>query len=201
MLIEQWKDIKGYKGLYQVSNLGNVKSLDRIVHTKTGNQKWKSKVISKSIFGLYYGFNICKNGKKKKIHFHRLVAQAFLPNPNNKKEVNHINGDKLDNRVENLEWVTRQENAKHAYDTGLINVDFSFKRIYCVELDRYFKTIKSFCEYLKENGYYKNRSVKSIQTMIKTKYNNSFLYDIGLHIEYCSEHNIDTELLKYEEVK
>ena len=99
---EVWKDIRGYEGLYQVSNVGRVKRV------KTGR-------ILKGIFS-GYGYvqvDLSKEGCTSKKLIHRLVAQAFIPNVDNKLEVNHINEDKTNNRVDNLEWVTRKENNNH----------------------------------------------------------------------------------------
>lgn len=110
---EIWKDIDGYEGLYQVSNLGNVKSL-----TNRSNHK-EEKILKLNTNGKYYLVNICKNTKKKTLLIHRLVAKAFIDNPNNLPQINHINGNKLDNRVENLEWCTCRENIIHSIKTGL----------------------------------------------------------------------------------
>ena len=111
---EIWKDIKGYEGKYQVSNKGNIKSL------KQFNKRGVDLIIKlgKNNTG-YTIVRLTKNNKLKTPLVHRLVAQAFIPNPDNKPQVNHKNGNKADNTVENLEWVTRSENQKHAYETGL----------------------------------------------------------------------------------
>ena len=121
MTDEIWKPISGYEGVYEVSNLGRVRSCDRIVVCNDGRKyKRKGKVLRQSYdANKYYKVALCKNGKQKNFSVHRLVAQAFIPNPENKLTVNHKNGDKLDNRVENLEWATREENMQHAYDNGL----------------------------------------------------------------------------------
>lgn len=101
---EVWKDIKGYEGLYQVSNLGRVKSLN--FHRTGKEQILKSDCQRRGYF--YVTLYNNKRGIKKSIH--RLVAEAFIPNPHNKPSVDHINTDRTDNRVENLRWATYLEN-------------------------------------------------------------------------------------------
>lgn len=116
---EVWKDIPGYEGLYQVSNIGNVKSLSRIVRANTcGVRTIPEKVLTpcKGSTG-YLIVVLCKNGKHKSINIHRLVAISFIPNPDNLKEVNHRNEIKTDNMVSNLEWCDRKYNAN--YGTGV----------------------------------------------------------------------------------
>ena len=111
MAYEIWKDVKGYEGLYQVSNTGKVKSLHY------GKEKLLADRFDKKG---YLSVRLFKNGKSKTFKVHRLVAQTYIVNPYNKGQVNHINGVKTDNRIENLEWCTNYENCVHAHSNGLV---------------------------------------------------------------------------------
>jgi len=115
--MEIWKDIEGYENKYQVSNLGNVKSLE----TWAGDRYIRrEKILKNNLCGNgYYYVCLSKNGKVKKYKVNRLVAQAFIPNIDNKPFTNHIDGNKLNNCVDNLEWCTQSENMKHASMMGL----------------------------------------------------------------------------------
>ena len=117
---EIWKDIKDYEGLYQISNYGNVKSLPKERRNRRGVYIQKEKLLSLTNTSTgYKKVELVKDGKRKGFKVHRLVAQAFIPNPDEKPQVNHIDGDKTNNYVDNLEWVTASENSIHAYNTGL----------------------------------------------------------------------------------
>lgn len=110
---EIWKDVKGYEGLYQISNFGRVKSLvykGKIKELQTDKNGYARTSLWKK-----------NNGSLKQVH--RLVAIAFIPNPQNKSQVNHIDGNKKNNNVNNLEWVTPSENSIHAYRMGLRTVN------------------------------------------------------------------------------
>lgn len=109
-MIEEWRDVKGYEGYYQVSNLGNVKSLDRVVSTG----RYHGRVMKYSLTPKGYKIVwLTKNSKRKGVSVHRLVALAFVSNPENKPIVNHLDEDKANNRFDNLEWVTNIENMNY----------------------------------------------------------------------------------------
>lgn len=111
---EIWKDIKGWEGLYQISNKGRVKSLTKV--TKFGNRlKVNKEMILKPTIGKrgYYTVNFFDGDRSKTATLHRLIAEAFIPNPENKPCIDHINTIKTDNRIENLRWVTNKENCNN----------------------------------------------------------------------------------------
>lgn len=110
---EIWKDIEGYEGLYQVSNQGNVRSLDRIVNAPNGVRTSKGKVLTQYKCGNYSKVTLSKSSKYKTYDVHHIVAKAFIPNPNNYPQVNHKNENRYDNRAENLEWCTAKYNANY----------------------------------------------------------------------------------------
>lgn len=122
---EEWKDVVGYEGLYQVSNRGKVKVLKRNPIDRIGRKRYFPEKILSVCYGKSekYGYGHVtlhdNNGRQERVWVHRLVAKAFIPNPEGKPQVNHINGDKRDNTVSNLEWCTIRENLIHAFKTGL----------------------------------------------------------------------------------
>lgn len=113
--MEEWRDVPGYEGFYQISSLGRLRSLDR----ESGGKKYSGKIISSKRRSGYIVDILCKDGVRKTCRRHRLVAEAFLPNPEEKPEVNHIDGNKINNCIDNLEWATHRENTEHAWVTGL----------------------------------------------------------------------------------
>ena len=139
---EIWKDIEGYEGYYQISNMGRVRSVERTIITKNGvARRYKKKQMKIFHDGGGYCFVVLsKEGECKKKKVHRLVALAFIPNPEGKEEINHKNEKKDDNRVENLEWMTRKENVN--YGTGVIrSAKTRGKKVKCVETGKiYFST-------------------------------------------------------------
>ncbi|MBP2644545.1 MAG: hypothetical protein H6Q67_2432 [Firmicutes bacterium] len=120
---EEWRPVAGYENLYEVSNLGRIRSLKRA--TTSG------KIIIDYV-NTRNGYSytcLCKENKKHSFRIHVLVANAFLPKEMGKNQVNHKNGDKNDNRVVNLEWCSQSENMKHAYKLGLEKITWEKKVI------------------------------------------------------------------------
>lgn len=124
---EVWESVVGYVGIYEVSNFGRVKSVNR------PNEIFLKIILEKG----YQKVSLNKNGKKFKASVHRLIAQSFIPNPENKPQVNHINGIRNDNRIENLEWCTRSENIKHSYDILKRKSNGGFKKESCKKVAQY----------------------------------------------------------------
>jgi hypothetical protein len=122
---EIWKPVNGYEGKYAVSSEGRIKSLPYVCEGRWGKAHMKGKVLQ-PVTNTHNGYcYICLVGDKRKkttCRYHRIVAEAFIPNPDNKPCVNHIDGDKHNNHPSNLAWVTHSENTTHAYDSGLMNV-------------------------------------------------------------------------------
>ncbi len=117
---ETWRDIQGYEGLYQVSDTGRVRSVDRSEQFKR-NGKISHRIRHGRFLGQtadkhgYLRVHLAKDGKCKRFFVHRLVATAYISKPDDKPQVNHMNGNRTDNRVCNLEWVSAQENVCHAF--------------------------------------------------------------------------------------
>ena len=117
---EVWKDVSGYEGLYKISNYGRVMIMSRFQDKGRFSHfsKQRTKLQFKNQRG-YLRIGLIKNGKNKNFSVHRLVAEAFIPNPENKEQINHIDGNKENNHTSNLEWCTGKENCTHAFKNGL----------------------------------------------------------------------------------
>ena len=158
--MENWKDIKGYEGFYQVSDCGNVRSLERDVYCQDGtfHHHVEEKILVSCVNGRgYANVNLYKNGKRKNILIHRLVAMAFIPNPENKPMINHKDENPLNNCVDNLEWCTASYNANYGTRNERIIQNhrrYKFgdspraKAIFCEELNKKFDCIASAQEEL-----------------------------------------------------
>ena len=171
---EIWRDIEGYEGLYQVSNLGRVKS--------NYNKNRKTILKNRVNRGRYFTVLLYKNKRSKNFSVHRLVALTFIPNPENKTQVNHIDGNKLNNRAKNLEWVTASENQIHAYATGLQpkpeDRDKGRKKVKCLENKIIFKS-------LREAGLYMGN--KEATSYISKACNGKLKTAYGYHWEFVGE--------------
>lgn len=161
---EQWIDIKGYEGYYKVSNLGRVKSVERLIsynHSISGyiTRTFPEKILyPRAAKNGYMKVTLSTQDKgAKKFTIHRLVAEAFIENPEDKPTVNHKDGNKENNKVDNLEWSTISENIKHAYNSNLMKSydkgrDSIRKKIDMFDLQgnliKTFDSIKEACEEL-----------------------------------------------------
>lgn len=135
--IEEWRPIVDYEGFYEVSNLGNLHSVDRVIHRDSvqGDMLIHGRLIYPTPTPKgYMRVQLSKQGRRRNHMVHVLVAKTFIPNPENKPEVNHDDGIKSNNKVGNLLWATQSENQQHAYDTGL-KKSVVKHRIRCIELD------------------------------------------------------------------
>ena len=118
MVDEAWKPISGWEGLYEISNCGRVKSLARM--TSTGNRSVSERVLKHNVMKGYHCVTLQYDGRVKVYRVHRLVMDAFGgKQPSEEYQVNHIDGDKSNNSIDNLEWVTPKENTDHAFNSGL----------------------------------------------------------------------------------
>lgn len=122
---EEWRPVKGFEGLYEVSNMARVRSLSWTQIHWTGKPFTKKERIFKfrqPKTNRYVFVGLTRNGVEEHYSLHRVYMEHWVPNPDNKRDINHKNGIKWDNRPENLEWATRSENVKHAVLTGLLPV-------------------------------------------------------------------------------
>jgi len=123
----KWRAIKGYEGLYEVSNTGLVRALSKRVDSGKCHRTWKEHIKSYGVDAKgYLRVSLSKNGVNRTHKVHRLVAEAFIPNPDNLPQVNHIDGHKTHNTVSNLAWCNQNENMRHACITGLKRNDGEF---------------------------------------------------------------------------
>ena len=152
--VEIWKDYKNYEGLYQASNLGRVRSLDRWVSSKNGSMQFiKGRILKLGNHNQgYLSVNLCKNNKVKTYLVHRIIAETFLPNPDNLPCVNHKDEDKTNNSVVNLEWCTYEYNnnygtANERMSKSLTNNIYTSREVDVYDLDMNFiETLPSLAE-------------------------------------------------------
>ena len=150
---EIWKEIPGYEGYFEVSNLGNFRSKDRMVPYKSGGalRKYPGKFLKvEQMQDGYQRIVLMKDAIKKRYMCHSLVALAFIPNPNNLEQVNHKDGVRNNNCISNLEWCTNTENQHHALEVlgKTMKGKTNSHAVYCKELDRIFPSMKQAVEFL-----------------------------------------------------
>jgi hypothetical protein len=173
--MEQWRDVT-HNANYLVSDTGKVR--------RRGSDKDHSMYKKKG----YLVIDLYENGQRSKNRVNRLVAEAFIPNPDNKPEVNHKDGDKSNNCVSNLEWVTKKENCRHAWDNGLVKPSYSMlgkknpnggrkgKPIRVVETGEVFNTLKECEEAINGNNRHINDCLRGRQNTHR-----------GFHFEYVND--------------
>jgi len=166
--MENWKPVKDYEGFYEVSDLGRVRSVSRMINSGIKHNSEtlkKGKVLKNNLKrNGYLTCDLSKNNVVKTKTIHRLIADAFLEKVEGKNYVNHKNAIKTDNRAKNLEWVTCKENARHAIDMGLIPEPLQCKRILCVEAKLEFKSSVEAARWLNET---KHNHTKNILVMAR----------------------------------
>ena len=164
MMNEIWKPVKNYVGLYMVSNLG------RVMNCRTG------RILKEQLHERgYLRVTLSKNGKQKMFKVHRLVMIAFVGYVEGKDQVNHIDGDKSNNRLDNLEWCTQSDNMKHAYDNGLAKSKKKVRAIRCIETGEIYKNAADASRQL---GYDRSGILRTAQGVYETLY--------GYHFKFVS---------------
>ena len=156
--MEIWKAVKDYEGLYEVSNTGRVRSLERKVRSGKGcpTRTLRGAVMRPQVSRGYVRLMLCKDGKRKWHSVHRLVAMAFLPNPEELAVINHLDGNKGNNHIGNLQWCTPSENALHAFRTGLsvatehsrvARIKANSRRVRCLDDGKEFSQLSEAARY------------------------------------------------------
>ena len=167
--MEIWKDVVGYEEYYEVSSEGNVRSKDRWVNNKGTIEFRKGRVLKQCDNRGYKLVTLCKDAFPFKAKVHRLVADAFIPNPDNKPEVDHINGDRGDNRAENLRWCTKTENMRNSVTKKKLS-DLKSKPVYMVCADGTVMVFKSLLECSEQTSITRNTLYTSLNGKELTNY-------------------------------
>lgn len=175
--MEIWKDIEGFEGFYQISNYGEVRSLDRF----DGIRNLKGNILKQNLKqNGYLQVGLRKQGKRKWFSVHRLVAKHFIPNPDKLPQVNHIDSNKQNNTVDNLEWVTAKANYKHAEQNGLMNPPKGENHPCYGLYGERSKSAKKVVRYNKETG-----ETKLYNAKILAKYDG---FDVTSVSKCCNKH-------------
>ena len=178
--MEIWKDVPGYVGLYQISNYGRVKSVFRNEICGNMNRKRNEKILKPSLRKRYYFVSLSKNGIKYNAVIHRLVAAAFIPNPDNKPCIDHIDGDRTNNHADNLRWVTAKENsnnynAPNTYKGKKINKGGKAVLQYDLE-GNFIKEWVTTMEIQRQLNYHRSNISNCCNGLVKTAYNYIWRY-------------------------
>lgn len=180
-MLEEWRDIEGFDD-YQVSNLGTVKCKDRYIKTAIGAKLLKERLIALNVQRTGYVTVYMKDNSVvwKTVSVHRLVAITFIPNPEKKREVNHIDGDKANNCLDNLEWATPSENQRHSRARGLNRSDMNplCRKVRCIQTRQEFNSIQECARYYKVN-------TETIRKRLNSPVNKRILK--GLDFEYIEK--------------
>lgn len=167
--MENWKDVVGYEGFYEVSDLGRVRRKETLVKTgirHSDYRKVQSTILKQHIKRGYYTVDLSKNNVVRTITVHRLVAKAFCENPDGKNVVNHINAIKTDNRAVNLEWCTDRENKDHALRNGLYE-SHRKKPVRCKQLNMTFNGSYEAADYINRTYFKGSKQVKGMASKIR----------------------------------
>lgn len=168
--METWKQVKNYEGIYEVSSYGRVRSVDRYVnsairHNTSVFREGKMLKQNKKRNG-YLTVDLCKNGTVKTITVHKIVAEAFLEKEDGKTEVNHINCNKADNRVKNLEWCTPKENKDHAKANNLYRGPGK-KPLICLQTNQVFESSYAAAEWVNNKKFGNSKQIKGMSSKIR----------------------------------
>lgn len=169
--MEVWKDIPGYEGYYQASSEGRIRSCARTVacYSKGGQRNVEGHILKPYATKKGYLMTVLScDGKHSKALIHRLVAKTFIDNPQGLSDVNHKNLIKTDNRVKNLEWVTRSENMQHAHDNGAFPPEPHRKALKCLPLGLVFESSYQAAEWVNAEQKRYSGNVKNISSNIRT---------------------------------
>lgn len=187
--MEIWKDVKGYEDYYQVSSLGRIKRKSGYVNVGIKNNEKrlvKERILKQRLRNNgYLSVDLSKEHIVKTISVHRIVAMAFIENDSPLKTyVNHINCNKCDNRVENLEWVTPRENSHHAKENKLFKTP-NKKQVRCKQLNKSFESSYAAAEYINNKYFNNSKQVIGIASKIRLCCNGKQKIAYGLNWEYC----------------
>ena|SRR5699024_185881 len=176
-MTENWKDVVGYEGIYEVSDYGRIRThKDKTTYTnKHGIRRWKQRYLkNKTPNGRDVRVSLWKNGKHKDFLVHRLVAFAFIPLVEGKDCINHKDGNPKNNCVENLEWCNHLENNRHAFETGLMSYCMKVKLINHLGIEYEFISMAKASRFLERNDGYISQLIKKEKTIATNKNGDEF---------------------------